>query len=132
MKRRVFLSSWDWKWALRWPHLALRELRDEIRAFVGRGLYGYSRQDRWGLCAYLAQWLPCAIGEMVQEGTWGYPGSITSKEWDDILRQMATDLEAGWTLECIKYETPEDVAALQEQFNRGLALFSQWYWDLGD
>ena len=131
MKRRVAFYDWDWRWAFRWPHLALRELWDEACAFVERGLYGYAEQDRWSLCAYLMRWLPCAIAEMAEKHV-GYPGDITAEEWEAVLRQLASDLEAGWQLEELEWDTNEEHNALDARFQRGIDSLRLWFWDLWD
>ncbi len=101
-------------------------LRDEMRWFIHRGLYGYSDYDTWALNDYLLKWLPSALRDMAKEAH-GHPTYLSSvEEWRGILRGMADGLESGqdyWD----KHER-----RVPEEFMAAMDNMRDFFWSLWD
>lgn len=104
-----------------------------IRAFIQRGRRGYSDEDAFGWCDYLATIMPGVI-----EGIKNGPGVPTEfidmpdpkKAWNEVLDIMADGFAAHLELNKYYFGPFDKAAAIRERRDRGLALFAKYYGDL--
>ena len=84
---------------------------------------GWSDEDTWSLDWTIAKFILPRLKRFAKLQN-GFPGSTTSKEWNEILEQMIEAFElyskGGWELD------KEDIQKAQ----KGLELFAKWYGDL--
>ena len=126
-KNRVaFRQGYTYSYLLTHPWFLIHELLLELKWFVQRGLYGYADCDLWGLCSYLATWLPIAVHKLSQNPV-GHPSSFSHKEWAAVLTQMAKKLYAGYQLEDGDYIGPEGDEFLHREFREGLDMLVKYF-----
>ena len=56
----------------------------------------------------------------------------TPEDWGKILDEMVEGFEANLKLSNCEYETNEEGAELRAKLDRGIMLFSRYYWHLWD
>jgi len=97
IKRNRFIFQkgflcYRWQWYLTHPWEIFQQLWQEIFVMFERGIYGFARRDTWNLGNHY-------INVMVESLKYfkpivrGYPVDLTEKQWDEILEQLAIELE---------------------------------------
>ena len=95
--------------------------------FIQRGRRGWSEADAWSIFSHIDRIVVGAVGDMA-DNPFGYPGNITSEEWGLILRQIVDGFQAHIDLDDeMPVHNSDREKELQERFDRGMALFAQWY-----
>lgn len=105
----------------------------EVKWFIQRGRRGYADCDVWDLDSYLSEWLPQAL-RRIRKITNGYPDygeAKTSKDWKQILKDMAEGFEAAHKIKdiCLSGKRYEKTRA---KFKKGMRLFSRYFLSLWD
>ena len=125
----------------------------KIKWFFQRGSRGWADCDWWDMSGYLIGIILPMLKEL-REYQHGYPGignADTPEKWDAILDQMILGFGAGKRVSDDEYfmETNDDILTRkptsdeirgwgdksrkdQEIFDRGVELFTEWYWALWD
>lgn len=115
-----------------------RHLLDNIRIFIKRGLYGYSRWDSWDFGNYIIHIMSNGIVDFKKD-SWSYPACFEDEtEWNEILNEITNaltvldlqdeDIMKAWNIgdECPRKEF-EDRQKLIE-YNKQIAKkFFDWY-----
>lgn len=97
-----------------------------------RAKRGWANEDTWSLDNYLLSWLPEAI-DYLRETEHGYPGhgeASTPEAWAKILDDMAYGLSCGRAIINHDYDTHAEYESLKADFDKGMALFAEWFFDL--
>lgn len=99
--------------------------RRHLRRWVERAHKGYSREDAWGLHAYLARVIAGGVREIHKEGH-GNPVSLDYEEWQGMLLEIAEGFELLTADELPRSNVEKAKIA------RAKALFAEWFEHLWD
>lgn len=114
-------------WLLRHP----KELFQELKWFIQRGLYGYSDRDVWGICDYLVAWMPSAIDQL-RKNSHSFPTELSHFDWHVILAEIKNGWQAGEKWLACEYTSDDEREEIEKTFYKGFALFYAWFWHLWD
>src|ERR1035437_1028853 len=97
-----------------------------------RAARGFSDYDWWGFDSYLTFVILGGLKKFRKDAN-GYPGDLTSEEWNDILDKMILGFETRQKMVNCKfgYEGERYEAAVLIR-DEGTALFVKWYDQLWD
>lgn len=88
---------------------------------------GYDETWWWNLHYKITETVLANL-RILRKSHHGYPGSLTDKEWEDILDTMIEGFEAARRIEDTFIPDKKD----QKIFEEGMALFVKYYFNLWD
>lgn len=94
-RRPIWKRYFKRSYYLRHPLRLLREIRDNLRATIGRAQYGWAPRDVWSLGDWLLDILPQMLEYLADNGA-GYPGDErfpTPEAWRKHLISISNLLE---------------------------------------
>jgi len=145
----IFSSDWETPWYLKiyyWFYRNTSGLRfkllHELPCFFRRGKKGYSYIDTWSFDSYLCDVIAGGV-ELLKTNVHGAPPDLfdsTAKnqtwKWEEILTKISCGFKAGKALVNMDYRDRSDWESrekeLEAQFNEGMDLFRQYFFNLWD
>jgi hypothetical protein len=94
-----------------------------VHSILERALQGFTNEDTWNIDNWFLEIMPRMLQKFKKE-TNGFPGSMTSEEWDTILERMIycfSEIKGTFTL------VDENSDKLKDE---GLELFRKHFWKL--
>lgn len=121
---------------------------EKIKYFFQRGKNGFTDLDKWNINSWFSKTI-VDILKAYQKQHMGYPATTTKQEWDNVINEMIkcfTEMtEEGCSIKN-EYDMSTDTENLKKWVkreneiyeyrnnmkNKGLELFSKYFWELWD
>ena len=121
------LSLWKLKDHYRWYRIDKKIcfFFRKIKWMFQRAERGYCDRDIWNLDYTLGSYIAATVIRLA-ETTHGYPGTITEKEWDEILRDIAEKFYVGVNEDCWENPYEDEVDQLIDSARSESEVWSKW------
>lgn len=115
----------------------------DIKFCYQRIKYGWCERDSWGIDMWFLEVMP-QILQCLRDNRHGYPGTMTSEEWDEILDELIFNLREANEETCSQINQYDifdknflnRYKEIDEYRNkckdRALYLFNEFFWHLWD
>jgi len=116
------------RWSLKEPLYLEKTDKRYKKHFRQLKTQGFSDAETWGLDSVIAEFiLPRLI--RFKEVNMGFPGQLTSKQWDDYLDEMIFAFDWSLNHENEKYSklTAEEQDKNWKRYEAGIELFAEWF-----
>jgi hypothetical protein len=108
-----------------WLQHKYDQMERPIKFFFQRRIRGFSDDETWSLDYEMSQWIAPRLRRF-KELNCGFPGGLTSEEWDKILDEMI------WTFEFYgsddSFCNPDE--ELYKRADKGMKLFRKYFRNL--
>jgi hypothetical protein len=141
------LGSYNYHYYLTHPHRYFIELFDQTKWFIQRGSHGYADCDVWSIDWHLTSYMPKALRDLALQvhGTpiidTGRPldpndpsdcDTLTIEEWKETIRYIAETFDVARQIEDYDIKDVEDMKRKMKRFHQGMAMFSEYFFNLWD
>ena len=115
------------KWALKKPLYVTKKDKRYKRYVKQLATTGISDDETWSLFSVIAEFALPRL-KRFKKIPFGYPGNITSEEWDRILGEMIFAFE--YALMDVDEQEHLKMRKGYYRYKRGMKLFTQYYFHL--
>lgn len=105
----------------------IRNCKNNVKYALQRGKNGYDEVSMWNIDTWFLITLTSMLDNLIPN-LQSYPSDITEDEWKSYLLKMNNHFKQ--TLELL--ETGEDNRRLQQEFDLGIKMFKERFFDLWD
>lgn len=129
---------------MRKPHAYFSDVFRKVKWFYQRGKRGYADNSVWSLDWYLCSFMGDALRELA-DSVHGVPiidtgrkfedpndcDCLTMEEWKFTIRYLADTFDLGRKIQDYDVK-PEEMDAALKRFKHGMAMFTEYFFNLWD
>lgn len=138
-------GDYNYWYYMKHPHEYILCLCRNLKYFYQRGTRGYCERDVWSIDWHLTSYMGNALRDLsaqvhgtpiIDTGrTFDDPNdcdTLTIEEWKATILYIAETFDIGRKIQDFEYMTTEEVQVAMKRFNHGMAMFTEYFFNLWD